>query len=77
MKHRLAWSTSPEAVSFDPVLVTLAEGLKETVHPYAFVARQGFIELMGTENSAEKARVVLSKLIGPLRSALAHSDNKV
>lgn len=77
MKHKLAWSTPVESASFDPVLVTLAEGLKETMHPYAFVARQGFVELLQVPNSGAKALPVLSKVIAPIRTALSHSDGKV
>ena len=59
------------------MLVTLAEGLKETMHPYAFVARQGFVELLQIPNSGVKTLPVLSKLISPIRTALSHSDNNV
>ena len=45
VKNKLMWSQPPEQVSFDPVLVTLAEGLRETVHPFAFVAQNGFKDL--------------------------------
>lgn len=77
VKHTLAWSTPVEQVSFDPLLVTLAEGLKENMHPYAFVARQGFIELLQASEAGSKALPVLSKVIGPIRMALTHTDNKV
>lgn len=77
VKHKLGWSIPIETVSYDPVLVTLADGLKETVHPYAFVARQGFVELLDIPNASTKVIPVLSKLIGPIRNALAHSDIKV
>lgn len=66
-----------ETVSFDPVLVALAEGLKETVHPYSFVARQGFVQLLQTLNANSKALSVLAKLIVPIRNALSHQDAKV
>lgn len=75
VKHKLAWSTPPESVSFDPVLVTLAEGLKETVHPYTFVARTGFKELLETPNADARAIPLLPKLTIAIRGALAHSDS--
>lgn len=77
VKHKLAWSTPIEQASFDPLLVTLAEGLRETKHPYAFVARQGFVELLQVPDAGSKALPVLSKVISPIRTALTHSDNKV
>ncbi|XP_064631438.1 PACRG-like protein [Lineus longissimus] len=77
VKHKLAWDTVPEQVPFDPVLVTLAEGLRETVHPYTFVARTGFKELLETPDSGVKAIPILPKLQHPIRLAMAHSDPSV
>ena len=77
VKHKLAWSTPVQDAAFDPLLVTLAEGLKETMHPHAFVARQGFIELLQVPDAGPKAIPVLSKVVGPIRTALNNSDNKV
>lgn len=77
MKHKLGWNTSIETVSFDPVLVTLAEGLKESVHPYAFVARQGFVELLQVPDAGVKTLPVLPKLVAPIRAAISHQDSKV
>ncbi|CAI9732785.1 isoform X1 [Octopus vulgaris] len=77
VKHKLSWSTPPESVLFDPVLVTLAEGLRETVHPYRFVAKQGFKELLDIPEADQKCIAVLPKLIQPLRAALTHRDDNV
>ncbi|XP_012937635.1 PACRG-like protein [Aplysia californica] len=77
VKHKLAWDTPPEQVQFDPVLVTLAEGLKETVHPYTFVSCMGFRELLSTPGASQKAVPLLPKLAPPIRAALGHSDSSV
>ncbi|XP_067948616.1 PACRG-like protein [Watersipora subatra] len=77
VKHKLAWNSPPEQTPFDPLLVTLAEGLKETMHPYSFVARQGFVELLSIPDAGPKALPVLSKVIGPIRTALNNADSKV
>lgn len=77
VKHKLTWSTPPEQVSFDPVLVTLAEGLHETVHPYTFVARTGFKELLETQDSASRTVPLLPKITVSIRGALAHRDDSV
>ncbi|XP_013420224.1 PACRG-like protein [Lingula anatina] len=74
VKHKLAWSTPPEHVPFDPVLVTLAEGLRETVHPYSFVARAGFKELLDIPAAGEMAAPLLVKIVQPLRAALGDSE---
>lgn len=75
VKNRLMWSIPPENVQFDPVLVTLAEGLRETSHPFNFVAQTGFKDLLETQDADEKAIAVLTKLIIPIKNALS-SDNE-
>ncbi|XP_078073962.1 PACRG-like protein isoform X1 [Mustelus asterias] len=74
VSHRLQWDQPPETICFDPLLTTLAEGLRETKHPYTFVAREGFKELLEVEDAAEKAIPLVPKVIPKLKAALAHSD---
>lgn len=38
--------TMRAALNYEPLLITLAEGLQETQHPYAFVARTAFEHLL-------------------------------
>ncbi|XP_053406759.1 PACRG-like protein [Mercenaria mercenaria] len=77
VKHTLRWDTPPEQVQYDPVLVTLAEGLKETVHPYTFVARTGFKELLEVPGCSNRVVPLLPKLAVAMRGALGHSDPSV
>ncbi|XP_043549991.1 PACRG-like protein [Chiloscyllium plagiosum] len=77
VSHRLQWDQPPETVCFDPLLITLAEGLRETKHPYTFVAKEGFKELLEIENAAEKAIPLVPKVVPKLKAALAHSDVEV
>lgn len=77
VKHKLAWDTPPENLPFDPVLVTLAEGLRETVHPYTLVSHMGFKEMLESEHAGEKAAPLLHKVVPPLRAALCHANNEV
>ncbi|NXX15041.1 PACRL protein, partial [Podargus strigoides] len=77
VKHRLKWECLPETVPFDPVLITLAEGLRETKHPYTFVSKEGFKELLMIEGAAEKAIPLLPRLVPVLKSVLVHSDDEV
>ncbi|XP_053328689.1 PACRG-like protein isoform X2 [Spea bombifrons] len=77
VKHKLQWECLPETIPFDPVLVTLAEGLKETRHPYTFVSQEGFKELLMVPGAQEKALPVLPKLATALKGALVHSDGSV
>ncbi|NXE48520.1 PACRL protein, partial [Casuarius casuarius] len=77
VKHRLQWECLPETVPFDPLLITLAEGLRETKHPYTFVSKEGFKELLMVEDATEKAVPLLPRLVPVLKAVLAHSDDEV
>ncbi|XP_068709983.1 PACRG-like protein [Montipora capricornis] len=77
VKHKLQWTTPPDNLSFDPVLITLAEGLQETKHPYTFVAREGFREMLEVDDASLRTVPLLPKLVVPLRAALASSDSQV
>ncbi|KAK3710766.1 hypothetical protein QZH41_016758, partial [Actinostola sp. cb2023] len=77
VKHKLSWDTSPENLAFDPILVTLAEGLRETKHPYTFVAREGFKQMLDVEDASSRVMPLVPKLILPLRAALSSQDVEV
>ncbi|KAG8591554.1 hypothetical protein GDO81_000216 [Engystomops pustulosus] len=70
VKHKLQWERSPEMIPFDPLLITLAEGLKETRHPYTFVSQEGFKELLMVPSAADKALPILPKVAAALKGAL-------
>ncbi|XP_069711010.1 PACRG-like protein [Phaenicophaeus curvirostris] len=77
VKNRLQWECLPATVPFDPLLVTLAEGLRETKHPYTFISKEGFKELLMVKGATEKAIPLLPRLVPALKAALAHSDDEV
>ncbi|XP_038167309.1 PACRG-like protein [Arvicola amphibius] len=77
VKHRLQWECPPEILPFDPLLITLAEGLRETKHPYTFVSKEGFRELLLVKGAPEKAAPLLPRLIPVLKAALVHPDDEV
>ncbi|XP_056346417.1 PACRG-like protein isoform X2 [Oenanthe melanoleuca] len=77
VNHKLHWECPPETLLFDPLLLTLAEGLRETKHPYTFVSKEGFKELLLVEGAAEKAIPLLPRLVPVLKAALAHVDDEV
>ncbi|KAI1238214.1 hypothetical protein IHE44_0012931 [Lamprotornis superbus] len=77
VKHKLQWECPPGTLLFDPLLLTLAEGLRETKHPYTFVSKEGFKELLLVEGAAEKAIPLLPRLVPVLKAALAHVDDEV
>ncbi|XP_050006111.1 PACRG-like protein isoform X2 [Alexandromys fortis] len=70
VKHRLQWECPPEILPFDPLLITLAEGLRETKHPYTFVSKEGFRELLLVKGASEKAVPLLPRLSPVLKAAL-------
>ncbi|XP_012593130.1 PACRG-like protein [Microcebus murinus] len=77
VRHRLQWECPPENLPFDPLLITLAEGLRETKHPYTFVSKEAFRELLLVKSAPEKTVPLLPRLIPVLKAALVHSDNEV
>ncbi|NXM69223.1 PACRL protein, partial [Serilophus lunatus] len=77
VKHKLQWECLPETVPFDPLLVTLAEGLRETRHPYTFVSKEGFKQLLLVEGATEKVIPLLPRLVPVLKATLAHEDDEV
>ncbi|XP_044274163.1 PACRG-like protein [Varanus komodoensis] len=77
VKHKLQWDSHPETLHFDPLLITLAEGLRETRHPYTFVSTEGFKELLLVECANQKAIPLLPRLVPVLKTALAHSNGEV
>ena len=77
VRNRLAWNTSIDDLDYNPVLVLLAEGLRETAHPLPFISRQGFAELLGNVNARPKVVPLVSQLINPIKLALSSSDDDV
>jgi len=73
----LKWSKEPALLDFDPMLVTCAEGLCETEHPYAFAARACFKQLLESENGGAKAAPLVVRIVPCLRAAIVSPNKKV
>ncbi|XP_062964781.1 PACRG-like protein isoform X3 [Cynocephalus volans] len=56
---------------------TINPGLRETKHPYTFVSKEGFRELLLVKGAFEKAMPLLPRLIPVLKAALVHLDDEV
>lgn len=71
-KNRIAWSALPEEVLSrrDELLVLCADGLQETRHPYATVARLAFQDLAAMGGCTPVADEQLRRVMAALRSAL-------
>mmetsp|Transcript_2049 Transcript_2049/g.5166 ORF Transcript_2049/g.5166 Transcript_2049/m.5166 type:complete len:273 (-) Transcript_2049:18-836(-) len=74
---KLCWSKDPATLDYDPLLVTCAEGLLETVHPYAYASRACFGELLATDGAREKATPLVPRIVPSIRAALVSSDKSV
>jgi len=48
----------------------LQQGLRETKHPYTFVSKEGFKELLTVEGATEKTIPLLPRLVPVLKAAL-------
>lgn len=48
----------------------MQQGLRETKHPYTFVSKEGFKELLLVEGAAEKAIPLLPRLVPVLKASL-------
>lgn len=77
VRNRLAWNTSIDELNYDPVLILLAEGLRETAHPLPFISRQGFTELLSNINARSKVVPLLPKLVNPIKTALSSTNDEV
>eukprot|EP00281_Chroomonas_sp_CCMP1168_P035164 CAMPEP_0206255380 /NCGR_PEP_ID=MMETSP0047_2-20121206/24214_1 /ASSEMBLY_ACC=CAM_ASM_000192 /TAXON_ID=195065 /ORGANISM="Chroomonas mesostigmatica_cf, Strain CCMP1168" /LENGTH=262 /DNA_ID=CAMNT_0053681771 /DNA_START=48 /DNA_END=833 /DNA_ORIENTATION=- len=77
VKVRLQWSRDPASLDYDPLLVTCAEGLLETEHPYAYASRACFGELLAAEGGGEKAAPLVARIVPSLRAALLSSNKAV
>lgn len=79
ISSKLEWQVDIEDVDgFDfGLLVTCAEGIAETQHPFTFIARSGYRDLLRTTRAAEEAVALLPRLVGPLRANLCHRSDEV
>ena len=68
--HNLRWETDIEHVQYDPLVVTFAEGLVETRHPYHFVARKGLKDLLTANGAGARTVPLVHRLIRPIRVSL-------
>jgi len=56
------------------LLLLVADGLRETQHPHAFVAREAFATLLAEPGAGTLAAGTLSQLSAPLRAALSAAE---
>lgn len=64
-------------VDFDPLLVICIEGFQETEHPFVFLARQSYRELLALDCAREKTLPILTKVVTALRRALMTTNDDI
>jgi hypothetical protein len=67
---RLQWDEDPAGLDYDPLLVTISEGLRETKHPFVFVAQTAFKELLQAPGARDKASPLVPQVVRNLRAAM-------
>ncbi|KAE9037744.1 hypothetical protein PR003_g6214 [Phytophthora rubi] len=75
IRNSLQWTKDPNSLSYDPLLITCIEGFLETEHPFVFLARATFRELMRLKDARGKTLPMLAQVIVPLRGALMAKDD--
>ncbi|CEG46986.1 Uncharacterized conserved protein [Plasmopara halstedii] len=75
IRNSLLWTTDPKTLSYDPLLITCIKGFLETEHPFVFLSRAAFCDLMVLENAYNKTVPILAQVIVPLREALMAKDD--
>ena len=75
VKHSLTWKRQPRDLDYCPLLTNIADGLSETRHPYVFLARTAFREML--DACPEKVIPLTRQLVMPLRKALSSKSKDV
>jgi len=76
--NALQWDVEPEEMAtYDPLLVYVADGLCENRHPFAFMAKQAFQDMLQAKNGPRKAVACLRGVVEGLRRGLMIKDEGV
>ncbi|XP_064157577.1 parkin coregulated gene protein [Anguilla rostrata] len=73
--NRIAWKVEIEKLDYHHYLPLFFDGLRETVHPYEFFARQGVNDML--EHGGPKILPVIPQLIIPIKNALNTRNRQV
>lgn len=76
-KMLIQWDQHPDELSYNPLILNFAEGLRESQHPYVFIARQGLKELLGSGGAKHKLladQFLINQLSNAIRLALMSQE---
>lgn len=71
--NKLQWDVPLATVDYKRLLPIVTKGIQETTHPYAFVARQTFTDML--EAFPGRVHPVLPEIVRPLKEALMSNDD--
>ncbi|KAJ3216855.1 hypothetical protein HDU67_008857 [Dinochytrium kinnereticum] len=77
VKHKITWSHPPCTLDYNPLFLTLLEGLRETDHPHVFVVPEALKEMISTTGARDKITPIMSLAVPPLRAALGSREKPV
>lgn len=69
-RNRIQWDVPLGRVSYPELLPVCAEGLRETVHPHCFVAKQMFKEMVEASDASSKVVPLLPVVARAVKAAL-------
>ncbi|KAJ3236681.1 hypothetical protein HDU81_010540 [Chytriomyces hyalinus] len=71
VKHKVSWAQPVASISYNPLLATLFEGLRETEHPFLFLVPHAVKDMLLAHNAREKVEPMIASAIPSLRHALS------
>ncbi|KAJ3020816.1 UNVERIFIED_CONTAM: hypothetical protein HDU68_009962 [Siphonaria sp. JEL0065] len=74
VKHKISWSQPVSTLAYNPLFVTLMEGLRETRHPFLFLVPHALKELILAPNARSKIEPIMPQSVRPLRHALLSKE---
>nr|CCA14312.1 conserved hypothetical protein [Albugo laibachii Nc14] len=77
IRNSLQWMQDISSVGFDPLLFICVEGFQETEHPFVFLARQSYRELLALDCARDKTLPILTKVVTALRRALMTANEDI
>ncbi|KAG2378799.1 hypothetical protein C9374_007947 [Naegleria lovaniensis] len=74
----LKWDQDPQDMfSYDPLIVTIADGLRETDHPYIVMVQKAIVDLCTAPGAKEKIEPLLRQIVSYIRLALQSKEEVV
>ncbi|KAJ3105332.1 hypothetical protein HDU97_008229 [Phlyctochytrium planicorne] len=73
----ISWSQPPSALDYNPLFLTLLEGLRETEHPHIFLVPEALKAMIEAPLARQKISPLMPLAVAPLRAGLASKEKTV